>query len=356
MPRIDADAHVLETEHTWSYLDAGDKRFAPRIIRHQSDGARGNSGNLQNESWVVDARVLPKQKNMGAETPAESREMRDVDLRLRHMDDLGIDIQVLYPSIFLRPLTDRVEIDRALSGSYNRWLAEIWKKGAGRLRWAVIPPLLSPLDKIADELKWAKENGACAVFLRPLEHDRRPTDAFFFPLYELAQELDLAIGMHSANGSLTVQEIYRDEFFGFGRVKSLMLAAFHSWIMEDMAARFPALRIGFIEVGCSWLPYLLGDIRRRFELMGKEFTSHPLAEKRIFVTAEVHEDLAYVVGKLGADNLMIGTDYGHADVTAQIAALTKLETECGLPADAVDKMLDANPSRLYGLGPDPAKA
>ncbi len=349
MPKIDADAHVLETEQTWSYLDQGDKGFAPEIIRHEGGGARGNSGNVQKESWVIDARVFPKQKNMGAETPANSREMRDVELRLNHMDELGIDIQVLYPSIFLRPLTDRIDMDRALAGSYNRWLAEIWGKSNGRLLWAVVPPLLSPMSKIADELKWAKDNGACAIFLRPLEHDRRPTDPFFYPLYELAQELDLAIGMHSANGSLTVQEIYRDEFFGFGRVKSLMLAAFHSWIMEDMAARFPALRIGFIEVGCSWLPYMLGDIRRRHELMGKEFTSDPLGENNIFVTAEVHEDIAYVVGKLGADNLMVGTDYGHSDVTAQIAALGKLASECGLSADAVDKMLDANPTRLYGL-------
>ena len=349
MARIDADAHVLETEHTWSYLGPGDKRFAPEIISCDADGARGNSGNRQKESWIIDSRVFPKQKNMGAETPAESRELRDVELRLAHMDELGIDIQVLYPSIFLRPLTDRVDVDRALSGSYNRWLAEVCKQSAGRLRWAAIPPLLSPLEKVADELKWAKDNGACAIFFRPLEHDRRPTDPFFFPVFELAQELDMAIGMHSANGSLTVQEIYRDEFFGFGRVKSLMMAAFHSWIMEGMAARFPALRIGFIEVGGSWLPYVLGDIRRRFELMGGEFTSDPLGENKIFVTAEVHEDIAYVVGKLGADNLMIGTDYGHADVTAQIAALTKLATECGLGADAVDKMLDANPTRLYGL-------
>lgn len=349
MPTIDADAHVLETEYTWSFMEGADKRFAPEILRHEGGGGAGNTGNVQRESWVVDSRVLPKQKNLGTDTPADSREMRDVELRLGHMDELGIDIQVLYPSIFLRPLTDRVDIDLALATSYNRWLAEIWRKGRGRLLWAVVPPLLSPLETIADELKWAKDNGACAVFVRPLEHDRRATDPYFFPLFELIEGLDLAVGMHSSNGSLTVQEIYRDEFFGFGRVKSLMMAAFHSWIMEGMGARFPALRIGFIEAGCSWLPYVLGDIRRRHEMMDKEFTATPLADNRIFVTGETHEDLAYVVGRFGADNLLVGTDYGHSDVTTQIAALSQLANDCGLAPEAVHKMLDDNPRRLYGL-------
>jgi predicted TIM-barrel fold metal-dependent hydrolase len=349
MANIDADAHVLETEQTWSFIAEADKQFTPEIIHHDNFAAKGNAGNVQRESWHIDKRVFPKQKNMGEDTPVAAREMRDIELRLQHMDDLGIDIQVLYPSVFLRPLTSRVGVDFALCNSYNRWLASIWQKSNNRLLWAVVPPLLSPFGKIADELKWAKDNGACSIFLRPLEHDRRSTDPALFELYELAQELDLAIGMHSANGSLTVQEIYRDEFFGFGRVKSLMLAAFHSWIMEGMSQRFPALRIGFIEVGCSWLPYMLGDIRRRHELMDKEFTDNPLGDNRIFVTAEIHEDLAYVVGKLGADNLMVGTDYGHSDVTAQTAALAKLKTECGLLPEAVEKILDANPRAFYGL-------
>ena len=29
MPTIDADAHVLETEQTWEYMDGADKKYRP---------------------------------------------------------------------------------------------------------------------------------------------------------------------------------------------------------------------------------------------------------------------------------------------------------------------------------------
>jgi len=30
---IDADAHVVETEHTWDYLDKSDKKFRPQLFQ-----------------------------------------------------------------------------------------------------------------------------------------------------------------------------------------------------------------------------------------------------------------------------------------------------------------------------------
>ena len=57
----------------------------------------------------------------------------DVTQRLSHMDVLGIDVQVLYNSLWLRPLTRRPEVEIALSWTWNRWLADVWKLGENRL-------------------------------------------------------------------------------------------------------------------------------------------------------------------------------------------------------------------------------
>jgi hypothetical protein len=38
------------------------------------------------------------------------------------MDDLGVDVQVLYPSLFLRTMTPLPHVDATLCRSYNRWL------------------------------------------------------------------------------------------------------------------------------------------------------------------------------------------------------------------------------------------
>jgi len=43
------------------------------------------------------------------------------------MDQLGIDVQVVYPTIFIEQVTDKPEIDVALCTSYNRWMADIWQ-------------------------------------------------------------------------------------------------------------------------------------------------------------------------------------------------------------------------------------
>ena len=155
MPTIDADAHVIETEHTWDYMDQGEAPFRPRTV------SVNNPVEAVSEWWLVDGRIQPKQDNIGKETSRESREMLDVAARLRHMDELEVDVQVLYPSLFLRPLTSRPEVDLALCKSYNRWLSAIWEKGNNRLRWAVIPPLLS-MDQALKELSFGKQHGACA--------------------------------------------------------------------------------------------------------------------------------------------------------------------------------------------------
>ena len=73
----------------------------------------------------------------------ESREMADITARLKHMDDLEIDIQVLYPTIFLRPFTRRPDVELGVTRSYNRWLIDIWEKAPERLRWVAVLPLLS---------------------------------------------------------------------------------------------------------------------------------------------------------------------------------------------------------------------
>ena len=52
------------------------------------------------------------------------------------------------------------------------------------------------------------------------------------------------------------------------------------------------------------------------------------------------------------DSLMIGTDYSHADQSAEIQALDVIEqrAEKGeIPASVARKILDDDPRRFYGL-------
>src|SRR5437667_7212780 len=178
MPVIDADAHVIETERTWSYLEGKDRQFRPVLSVPKGDSGR--------EVWLVDGkprgfrfptlseqelRRRSAQSGRDVVTALAAREMDDVDLRVKDMDRLGIDIQVLHNTICIEQLTDRPEVDLALCRSWNRWLADIWKEGQGRLLWSMLAPVLSMPDAL-DEMRFASQHGAVAVCLRPVEGER----------------------------------------------------------------------------------------------------------------------------------------------------------------------------------------
>jgi len=342
MAIIDADAHVLETERTWDYMLEAERSMRPRIVATPGDTASGG------ESWLVDGTTIGKARNVGHETPKESREMDDIQARLKHMDELEVDVQVLYPTIFLRPFTRRPEVELAVTRSYNRWLIDIWKQSPERLRWVAVLPLLS-MDKALAEARFAKENGACGIFMRGLEGDKRVSDSYFFPLYDEAGRLGLPVCVHSATGSFAVHEYFLDEC-GFNKFKLAVVGSFHSLIFNRVPERFPNTKWGFIEVSSQWVPYAIHDFARRFERQGRTVDkSAVLRKNKIWVACQTDDDLPYVLKYSGDDMLVIGTDYGHNDTSSEILALRKLKEDGAVPPQVVNKILDDNARALYGL-------
>lgn len=347
---IDADAHVIEQPATWSYIEDEDREFTPTVVRYDSGQERyGALGNVQQEFWVVDGRLQAKEANLGIDnTTKESREMVKVDARLKHMDELEVDVQVLYPTLFLRPITQNVRAEWALVRSYNRWMAEIWKKGEGRLRWVMLPPLYSPMHKVREEMEWCKAHGACGVFMRGLECERRLSDPYFHDFYAAAEELDLMIGMHSGNGAFEVHDFFGSEA-GFNKFKLPCVGAIHDLLMTDTPARFPNLRWGLVEVSAQWIPYALNDLELRFKRRGRRFPDDILRENNMFIACQVTDEFEHILEHTGPETLVIGTDYGHHDTSTQIEALRMIREDGKVPADVVDRILGDNAVRLYGL-------
>ena len=355
MSVIDADAHVIETEQTWSFMLEEDCRFAPELLVSTKNSI---------EFWRIDDRVFPN-SNLGLNVPAESRDLTDVAARLAHMDSLGIDIQVLYPSLFLRPLTARAEVELALCRGYNRWLAHIWKLAKSRLRWVVLPPLRC-MDRAIEEINCAKANGACGVFMCGFEGERLLSDSSLFPLYEEAQRLDLPICVHAGTGNFG----YYDHFGldVFSRFKLPSVGAFNNLIYQGVPDRFPNLRWSFVETTSQWIPYAINDLvirtqaEREFQ---RKYAGHALSrvrpkernlaganllrDNRVYVACQTTDDFSYVVEYAGEDNLMVGTDYGHADYSNDIEAIQTLARSGKISRSLGQKILGDNPKRLYGV-------
>ncbi len=356
MPVIDADAHVIETERSWEFMDPADEGARPVLAAPDDE-----PGTLH---WVIDElprrranlvrgdsrhRPLPRGRNTAV--PEEAREMADLEARIRHMDQLGIDVQVLHNTLFIEAIADRVETEVAVCKSWNRWLADIWKQGNGRFRWSCVVPIQSLDDAIA-QMREAKENGSVAVCLRPIEGERLLVDPYFYPIYEEASRLDMAIAVHIANGNRGMCDVFRstpNPATGFATFRAVTAIACHIYMSSQVPDRFPDLRWGFIEASAAWAPWILQDAARRAEASGSVLAADLFKRHRIYVTCQTDDDLPYILRYTGEDSLVIGTDYGHFDPGSEVDAIEVFRRRTDISETAKRKILEDNPKRLYGI-------
>ncbi len=336
MPTIDADAHVIECEQTWSYIES--ETIRPYLI---SPGA----GRPQN--WLVDGRVFHRGVNLDKNLPLDICEMRDIKGRLKHMDELEIDLQVLYPSLFLRPLTASVEVENAICRSYNRWLIDICARSEGRLRWVAVIPVIDIASAVA-EVEFARANGACGIFMRGLIDDKRLSHPSFFPIYAAAENGEMPILVHASTGSFDWVKLFDGEN-GFMRFKAPVLSAFHSIVHDGVPKRFPKLKFGFIEVRAQWIPYMAVEIARRFDRADNSVARNLIRDNHVYVTCQTDDDLPQVLKYSGEDNIVIGSDYGHNDTSAEIEALRTIKEKGEVEPRIIDKILYDNAKALYGI-------
>ena len=363
LPTIDADAHVIETERTWEYMDASDIGFRPTLSQPREPGGRPR--------WIVDGEprgfgaptrppgeMEERERSSGRtiSTPQESAQMADVDARLRHMDDVGVDIQVLHTSFFIRPPTARPEVEVALCRSYNRWLADVTQRSPERLRWSAALPFLA-IDEAVKELEWSVAHGACGVFMRPVEAHGIVTEPHFYPVYEAAERLNVPIVIHVGNGNEEINDVLgrAPGTSAFTSFKLMLVACCHALIFGEVPSLFPGLRWAFLESGAQWVPHVCIDMRERVRGpktgAGKELSASVIADNRLYMMYEVYEDLPYILSYAGEDNLVVGTDYGHTGQSTQIDAMRRLAGRGDIEPRIIDKILRRNPATLYGIHP-----
>ena len=228
-------------------------------------------------------------------------------------------------------------------------MADNWRQAKDRLRWVAVLPLLS-MDRVYDKARLAKDNGAAGIFLRGSECDLLLSDSYFFPLYDAASRLDLPICIHSATGSPILFNYFKYETIGFSKFKLVLVGAFHNLIMDGIPERFPRLKVAFLEVSAQWLPYVLTDLAKRYHLQGRELDKKALLrESRFYVGCETSDDLSYIISHAGEDNLVVGTDYGHADSATELLALRGVLDDTRLSGSIANKIVSDNARALYGL-------
>jgi predicted TIM-barrel fold metal-dependent hydrolase len=345
--RIDVDAHVDETDATWDFLRELDTAYKPVTTDPGVPTVPGDR--RPHRLWLIDGhtRLRRWRDDERTGTVRATRELADVPARLRQMDELRVDVQILYPTLFLGGYTTRAEVETALTSAYNRWMADATQSSGGRLRWVYLPSMLD-METAVSEMRWAKENGACGVFKKGIECDRSASDPYFFPLYEQATHLDMPICIHTGTGNPPGSGADTG-----GRFNAI--SAFTDLAMSDVPDRYPELRTGWIETGASWVPFLMTDLiakQQKLTFRPFNYKSDLFHRCNFFVACDTTDDIPYILSFGTEESLMIGTDYTHADQSAELRALNVIDAKAAsgeITTDIAEKITNHNPRRFYGI-------
>lgn len=358
---IDSDAHVIENDLTWDHLEPAEGKYRPKMVEHTTEPGV--------KRWDVNGEIGPRvlatvespegigvtagksTRNVG--TPEDSRHLKNIQARLEHMDVLGIDIQVLHTTMWLYAMTTDPDAEAAMTFSWNKWLAATWAQSDGRLPWSCLIPIMLP-DEAVRQMRWSKEHGAVAVFMRPLDKDKSLIDESFYPIYEEAQNLDLSMAVHIANGSDTHVELYHAAGEGspalpFTLFRTPTVTSTMLLLMSDIKNLFPKLRWGIIEASAQWVPWIYNEAARRIMLKGVEVPSDLFEQANIYITCQTDDDLPWILKYTGENCLLVGTDYGHGDPSSDVDATVQIRDYEGISDGSKDNILYHNPKKLFAL-------
>ena len=274
---------------------------------------------LEEHYW--DKEVASHFKTFGPEMkdPKLHERLHDLGaLRIREMDEAGIDVQVLSHGA---PATQRLDAATAVpvARGANDRLHEAIQKYPERLKAFAVLPSADP-KAAADELERAVTRlGFKGAMLHGLDQQGRFLDLKeYWPIYERAQKLDVPIYMHPAvPHKAVVDAYYRDYLEQF---PNLLTAAWGftvetatqgiRMVLSGVFDEYPGLKIILGHLGES-LPFSLW----RIDMALRRSTSTPFRDtfrEHFWITTSGNfstPSLLCCVMEMGADRIMFSVDY-----------------------------------------------
>jgi len=368
---IDADSHVYEIEDTWDYLpkEYQARRPLPLTIKPEEAPYMG----VDNSLWLVDGRAVQWTWGKGTVQigcPLTSKHARmkvfsvgsqslmDVDARIRDLDKAGVAIQVIYPTLFLVPLSEDDGFETALIRSYNTWIAERCGQRPDRLKWAALLPLRQPAEAV-EEIRRVKELGAVSLATFGTAGDKLLNAAEFDPVWAAASESGLPVCCH-VGWSHPGLRMTCDEHASSINISFTLplLLGFFSFLGGGILDRHPKLRVAFLEGGAGWIPWYLERINHYYPVVNFFRTSFGLErlpsrrpveyKDRVYATCEADEALLpQVIECLGEDRVMVSEDMPHLE--EREGSVKELGERNDIPDRVKSKILYDNPARFYNL-------
>jgi len=307
--RVDVHSHVLPLE----MVEAIRKR--PRDYQMRVEGA------AEKELFIRDDRHT---------TPVYA-EFHDADAKVEGMDRKGIDVSVISvtPVVFFYWLD--AEAGLAAARLMIDGIARMVAKRPDRLRGMATLPLQDPDAAVAELERVAKEHGFRSVEVGCRVRGELVSEPRYRPVLRRAQELGVFLFAHPYVAGALPPDLgcyYLGNLAGLPFDTALMAAHL---MFGGALDELPALNF-VLAHGGGHLPYQIGRLAHGHKVR-KEARAHtsktPLELlRRFYFDALTHDAdaLRFLVGKVGADRVTIGTDapfdMAEENPVAMIEALT----------------------------------
>jgi predicted TIM-barrel fold metal-dependent hydrolase len=380
---IDADTHFTEPHDLWL-------KRAPASLRERVPQVKLLDGK---PAWVIDGdKMLGFAAHPNSAILKDGRKIRTIDeflgvqfadvhegswhvpTRLAVMDQTGIYAQIVYPNIlgFGGQNSGKVDFPLRLATvqMYNDAMAEVQADSGGRM----FPMALVPwwdLEEAVKETERAHRLGLRGININSDPHYQRGKDgeklpdlgqAYWHPLWEVCQALDMPINFHI--GASEQADAWIGEqgwpslpmdlrsglggamiFFNNGRVMGNL-------IYSGALDRFPRLKFVSVESGVGWIPFLLEALDYQLAEIaeGRSFDLKPSEYfRRNFYACFWFEkaDIAHTLRQVGIDNVLFETDFPHP---TGLYPIENLEGRLsGLSDEERAKVLSLNAAKLYDI-------
>jgi predicted TIM-barrel fold metal-dependent hydrolase len=270
-------------------------------------------------------------------------EYRDRDARLAVMDRQGMDGAIFLPTLGVgmeQALVNDLPAMQAAFRAFNRWLDEDWGFAYRNRIFAAPYITLSDPANAVRELEWALERDARFVVMvggpvMTVVGSRAPGDRMFDPFWQLANDSGITVLYHGGESPYTKYlgawgESEFTEAFRASAFRGLISAdALQDTMASHLALglfhRFPNLRMASIEVGSAWVFHLFEKLTKTYGQVPHLFPEDPREtfRRHIWVSPFYEDELKSLLRLIGAEHILMGSDYPHVEGLAEPASYIK---------------------------------